>query len=106
MVRRAVDFPAPDTPVTTTSLIRAASLDVVPPAALARVGERAIEALLKLARRVVAAHLQEAVARRHLDERADVATRADGDAQERHRHVQDRVDHLVEAQPIVALALI
>ena len=78
-----------------------ASFDVVPPAPLARVGQRAVEPLLELARRVVAAHLQQPVARRDLDERADVAARADRHAQQRHRHVEDRVDQLVEAEPVV-----
>ena len=51
---------------------------------------------MKLARRVVPPDLQEAVARGDLDQRADVAPGADRDAQERHLHLEDRIDHLVD----------
>src|SRR4051812_35712414 len=110
--RSAVDLPAPETPVTTTTLmlvlLRTCSLlnlvDVWRAVALLPVpsiDERAIEPILKLTRRVLALELQQQVAGGHFDDGRNRAAGPDRDAQHRHRHLEDRVPQLLDAQPVV-----
>src|SRR6202171_4055976 len=111
----AVDFPAPDNPVTTTmrcvsaprfgglfSGTSATSLHLVadPP------GERGLrdllgELFLELLRRVVPLEFQQVVARGHLDDGGQVAPRPHRDDEERHLHVEHGVLLLLDAEPVV-----
>ena len=78
---------------------RARLLDVVDLRAAAR--QLALQPLVQLHRRVLAARLEQLIARRHLDDHTHVAARANGHRDQGELDVEDREEAFIEPKPVV-----